>query len=307
MRIVSVIVPVYNDPRLPDCLDALARQALPDGWRLETVVVDNGSDEPVSRLGAMWPDVTFVLETKQGSYAARNTGLTVTMGEVVAFTDSDCRPARDWLLVALGRLTDDASLAAVAGRVLTVFPTGRPTTAPGWWDKLEAFPQQKYVANGYGVTANLIVLREAGAAVGWFDASFVSGGDADFGQRLTASGRVLAYEDDAVVAHPARTTWPELLAKARRTAQGRARMEHLRGRGVLGYVVSTYSSLVQLGLVLRRSVTHAELDGLRSRVQYLTAGVTLRVFWFAEVCRWRVHYHRQDARRRVETATGMAR
>jgi len=295
-RIVSVVVPVYNDPRLAACLEALARLALPQGWRLETVVVDNGSRDPVTSLCARWPDVRFLVETRKGSYAARNTGLRSTTGEVVAFTDSDCRPAHHWLLVALRRLADEPGIAAVAGRVQTVFDTDGPTTAPGWWDKVEAFPQRRYVASGFGVTANLIVRREAGAAVGWFDDEFLSGGDANFGRRLTASGRTIVYEDAAVVAHPARTTWHELFSKGRRTAQAHARVEHLRRRGAKGYLVSTYSSLVQLGGVMKTSVTHPELMGIRGRGQYLIAGVAYRVFWFVTLCRWRIYYRRQDAR-----------
>ena len=73
-------------------------------------------------------------------------------------------------------------------------------------------------------------------------------------------------------------------------------MEHLRGRGAKGYVVSTYSSLVQLGSVLKTSVVHPELTDVRARAQYLVAGVAYRVFWFVTLCRWRVHYRRQDAR-----------
>lgn len=292
-RVVSVVIPVYDDPRLPQCLDALARQTLPDGWELETVVVDNGSSESLSAMAGSYPGVTFLLETRRGSYAARNTGVAVSTGEVVAFTDSDCTPAHDWLRVALDRLERDAVAVAVAGRVKTVFETGMPVTPAGWWEKVEAFPQQRYAANGFGVTANLVVRRSAGDAVGWFDAGFASGGDADFGHRLTAAGRTVVYEDAAVVEHPARTTWHELMSKGRRTAQGRARMEHLRGRGLRGYLISLYSSLVQLGTVLKRSVTHTELEGIRGRAQYLAVGVTYRVVWFVHLCRWRLHYHRQ--------------
>lgn len=294
-RVVSVVVPAYNDPLLPSCLKALSSLDTPPGWRIELIVVDNASDQPVAVLADAWPHVTFLVEPRRGSYAARNTGLAVATGEVVAFTDSDCQPAQDWLVVVLRRLEEEPGVSAVAGRVQTVFDSGRPSSPAGWWEALEAFPQQRYVRNGYGVTANLIVRRAAGDSVGWFDAAAQSGGDADFGRRLTGSGGVLVYEGDAVVGHPARPTWRELSAKGRRTAMGHARMEHLRGSGIGGVVTSVYALLKQLLSVVKRSATRPELDSPSARLQYLVGGIAFRVFWFVELCRWRVHYQRQAA------------
>lgn len=295
-RVVSVIVPAYNDPLLPSCLEALSCLETPEGWRIELVVVDNLSDQPLAALADAWPEVTFLVETRRGSYAARNAGLALACGEVLAFTDSDCRPAEDWLVVALRRLEEEPGVSAVAGRVDNVFDSGRPSSPVGWWEAVEAFPQHEYVANGYGVTANLVVRRVAGESVGWFDGEAQSGGDADFGRRLTQSGGVLRYEADAVVRHPARTTWRELTAKGRRTAKGHARMEELRGGGVLQVLRSIYALIKKLTSVVERSLVRPELDGPSARLQYLCVGLAFRTFWFVEMCRWRVRYHRQAAR-----------
>ena len=291
-RVVTVVVPHFNDPRLPACLAALAELEEPAGWRIERVVVDNGSDVPPRELVETTSDATFVLEPSGGSYAARLAGLAVSTGEVIAFTDSDCRPDKDWLSVAIGRLEADPGIAAVAGRVRTVFDGERPDSAVGWWERIEAFPQHEYVRDGYGVTANLVVRREAGESVGWFDAGAMSGGDRDFGRRLTASGRVLVYEDDAVVSHPARTSWRELLTKGGRTAKGEARLETLRHAGPRDFAVSSFWWAFTVVRVLKRALTHPGLPDRSARAQYLTVGVVFRVFWFAEKCRWRVRYAR---------------
>lgn len=220
---VSVIVPVRDDPeRLRACLTALARQTLPDE-QFEVVVVDNASREPVTIDD---PGVRVVREPRVGSYAARNRGLRVTTAPVVAFTDADCLPEPDWLERGLARL---AGADVVAGAI-EVFPrlTRRPR-AVETYERLTAFPQQHFVERwGFGATANVIARRAVVDAVGPFDASLESGGDAEWGERVTAAGFRTVYADEVVVRHPARRTLRELSTKFRRITRGIDQLGRLR-------------------------------------------------------------------------------
>ena len=103
---VSVIIPVLNDaPRLRTCLDALESQTF--DLPFEVLVVNNGSsDDPASVLRA-FPAARLLHEQQRSSYAARNTGVRQARGEVLAFTDSDCIPAEDWLERVSPRLYDE--------------------------------------------------------------------------------------------------------------------------------------------------------------------------------------------------------
>src|ERR1041384_5139232 len=93
---VSVIVPVWNDAeRLGHCLHALEKQTYP-AESYEVIVVDNGSTDSVACLVAAYGRARLVSEQRPGSYAARNTGLNLARGQVIAFTDADCLPAPDW-------------------------------------------------------------------------------------------------------------------------------------------------------------------------------------------------------------------
>ncbi|NNK32927.1 MAG: glycosyltransferase family 2 protein [Xanthomonadales bacterium] len=93
---ISIIVPVYNTSKYVDrCMTALLEQDYPrDDY--EIIAVDNGSsDDSRQRLGR-YP-VIVIDEPRRGSYAARNAGVRVSSGRLLAFTDSDCAPRPDWL------------------------------------------------------------------------------------------------------------------------------------------------------------------------------------------------------------------
>jgi glycosyltransferase involved in cell wall biosynthesis len=86
---VSVIVPTYN--RGPRVVQAVA-SALVQTWSdLEIVVVDDGStDDTAARVAAMGdPRLRYVRRDNGGVSAARNTGLRLSRGGLVAFLDSD--------------------------------------------------------------------------------------------------------------------------------------------------------------------------------------------------------------------------
>ena len=92
-KFVSVIIPVYNDLKLlSTCLECLDRQTYPK-TRFEVLVVDNGSDLPVQPIVSRYSNVKLEKESMPGSYAARNRGIAAARGEILAFTDADCRPS----------------------------------------------------------------------------------------------------------------------------------------------------------------------------------------------------------------------
>lgn len=224
---VTVIIPVYNDvERLRACLAALVAQDYP-GDRIDVVVADNASTQDVST--ALPPgDGRFqvVHEARRGSYAARNAALPLATGEIYAFTDSDCLPRPDWLSQAVAELTAADGPDAIGGDINLVFRRGdRPTTGPELYESVDGFDQRRFVEEfHFAATANLVVPADVFRSVGPFNADFQSGGDDEWGHRLTGSGHRLAYSAKAVVDHPSRPTWGELRRKTVRVAHGVARL-----------------------------------------------------------------------------------
>ncbi|MCX7766409.1 MAG: glycosyltransferase, partial [Candidatus Sumerlaeia bacterium] len=64
--------------------------------RLEIVVVDNASTDRTPEIIKSFP-VKYVYESKRNRARARNTAVSASNGDVVAFTDADCIVDKEWL------------------------------------------------------------------------------------------------------------------------------------------------------------------------------------------------------------------
>jgi GT2 family glycosyltransferase len=210
-------VPVHDGTALlRTCVQALLAQDYP-GDLVEVLVVDNASTEDVAAALPPDPRVRLLHEPVPGSYRARNAALPHVRGEVVAFTDADCRPHPDWITRGVAALRSQPDVAMVGGRVDLVFREGHPVTAWEVYEAAHAFPQRDYLAKQhFAVTANVLTWRTTLDDVGGFDARLASRGDAEWGQRVARSGGKQVYADDAVVDHPARAArpcgWPGAVA-----------------------------------------------------------------------------------------------
>ena len=186
---VSVIIPVYNDiDRLTPCIDALAAQVLPQD-RFEVIVIDNGPtagfDDRRATISGMLSGMlhAHVLhEPKPGSYSARNLGLEMAVGRVLAFTDADCVPDPNWLAAGLAYLDEREDAAAAAGSITVFAADPAARTAAELYELRHGFRVGKYIETAsFGPTANLFVRRTALLEVGPFDATLMSGGDKEWG------------------------------------------------------------------------------------------------------------------------------
>lgn len=199
---VSVVMPTCGRPRLlRRCLGALTRQTLPPDT-YEILVVDDGRSEATQRMVAVFagragaPRIVY-LQPPQGSRgpaAARNAGWRAARAPLIAFTDDDTVPSRDWLEQGLAALPDWAS--AAAGRVRVPLPS-----TPTDWQRSSAG-----LDGAEFVTANCFVRRAALVVVGGFDERFVRPWreDSDLHFALIEKGYRVVAAPSAVVLHPVR-------------------------------------------------------------------------------------------------------
>ncbi len=213
-QFVSVIIPVFNDgERLRICLAALAKQTYPQDF-YEVIVVDNGSEESLETIVQEFPQVKLAYCNTPGSYAARNHGIALAKGEILAFTDSDCIPALDWLKKGVKRLLETDNCGLVAGKIAIFYQNSDRPTAVELYDDATFFNQETYITEqNYGATANVFTYKSVFEQVGLFNAQLKSGGDKEWGQRVAAKGYSVVYAEDCSIAHPARYSFKQMYRK----------------------------------------------------------------------------------------------
>ncbi|MFM8319470.1 MAG: glycosyltransferase family 2 protein [Chloroflexota bacterium] len=214
---VSVVIPTRNRPALlARTLQALRTQEF-DPACYEVLVVDDGPHEATRlvterRLNQFpfGPRVRYLaMGSSGGPAAARNLGWQAAAGEVIAFTDDDTIPTRDWLKHGLAAL-QDACADGASGRVIVPLgqqPTDYEVDAAG-------------LERSRFVTANCFYRRSALQELGGFDEAFALAWreDSDLYFRMLARGLRLVDAPQAIVIHPVRPArWGVCLQQQRKS------------------------------------------------------------------------------------------
>lgn len=215
---VSVIVPTYRDKHaLISCLQSLAAQDYPhDSYEVIIVNNDPSSQIEIPKLNCK---TVLICESKPGSYSARNAGLKIANGELIAFTDADCLAQNDWIRHGVQKMLCNPDVSRVAGLV-KLFKADGASNLVWRYEATTAFNQKYNVSKGLSVTANLFVRKEAFDLVGTFNETLLSGGDMEWNSRAEKLQLPIALSHDAVVLHPARSSFNELITKHKRITGG---------------------------------------------------------------------------------------
>jgi glycosyltransferase involved in cell wall biosynthesis len=232
---VSVVVPIYNgEADLPELINCLLSQTYPKD-QVEYLLVDNNSsDRTLNYLKTSAQNCPITIHPLsenhiQSSYAARNTGIRAAVGEIVAFTDADCRPQPQWL-EALIQPFVNSNVVIVAGEIAAL-PSKNLLEQHA--DRQETLSQKHTLAHSfcpYGQTANLAIRRIALEKVGLFRPHLTTGGDADICWRILAENiGLLEFVPDAIVQHRHRATFGELKSQWRRYGKSNRYLHELHG------------------------------------------------------------------------------
>ena len=235
---VSVIVPIYNgEADLPDLIRCLIAQTYPAD-RVEYLLVDNNSrDRTLDILQKAAFDAQShsiklcpLTENKiQSSYAARNKAIKTSTGDILAFTDADCRPIPQWLSLLVEPFTDSkvglvvGEISALPGKTLLEKHAERQST----------LTQKDTLAHPfcpYGQTANLAIRREVLQEIGLFRPYMTTGGDADMCWRIQReTDWQLYFAETAIVQHRHRANLQEFRSQWQRYGRSNKYLHELHG------------------------------------------------------------------------------
>jgi GT2 family glycosyltransferase len=195
---VSVVVCTHNgSATLRECLEGLDEVDYP---AYEVIVVDDGSTDSSAAIASEY-DCRVITTENRGLSSARNTGLAVAWGEIVAYVDDDTKPDRDWLKY-LVRSFMTSSHAGIGGPNLAFAEDGLiarcVANAPGGPTHVLLSDREAEHIPG----CNMAFRREALVQVGGFDPRFhAAGDDVDICWRLRERGLSLGFSPAAVVWH----------------------------------------------------------------------------------------------------------
>jgi GT2 family glycosyltransferase len=234
----SVVVPTNfaRPAELRRCLKTLAELDHPD---YEVIVVDNRpADAPAAELDG----VRVVREPRPGISAARNRGVAVATGEIIAFTDDDVQVHPGWLSALGRRFARQPHVSVVTGLVIPLeletqaqiffeqSGSGQDRGyAPLTFERAGRFLVRRrdqqavaeevrslYLTGEFGFGANMAFRTAVLQASGGFDEALGVGTPTRGGEdlamfvELLAAGHQIGYEPAAIIEHQHRATMGDL-------------------------------------------------------------------------------------------------
>ncbi len=197
---VSVIVPAYNaQDTIGQTLKALASQDYQENF--EIIVVDDGSSDQTVAAVRLFAQIRYAYQSNAGPAAARNHGARLAQGDILAFTDSDCVPHKDWLSQLLqGFVTGD--IAVVMGSY--GIANSQNLLADCVYKEI-VFRHKRLLPdfpNVFG-SYNFCVKKNIFEQVGGFNVSYryASGEDNDLSYKIIKAGGRVYFQREAFVDH----------------------------------------------------------------------------------------------------------
>ena len=217
---ISLVIATFNGAsRIGTTLHSLLTQSLPSELWEAVVVNNNSSDttsEVVEEFAATHPEVAIVLteEPKQGLSHARNKGIEVARGEIIAIIDDDEIASPHLLADYLHFFDSHPEAAGAGGRIIPLYADGRPkwmsrhTERPiaGTLDlgsEIVPFPKGKYFGGG-NMALRRSAIEKYGAfnpALGRKGTTLLGGEEKELYARLHNAGEKIFYIPSAYIEH----------------------------------------------------------------------------------------------------------
>jgi len=221
LPMISIIVPAYNEEdNILACVNSLKAQNFPK-TDYEILLVDNNSTDNtldvVKNLG-----IIHTVEYRKGPAAAKNAGISLARGNIIAFIDGDCIATKNWLKNIVSGF-EKSDVGCVAGSI-TAMEDKNLSPLERFLIKKGHLAQAQHIENSFlpfAATANAAYRKEVFNEIGLFDEKLLIGEDADLSWRMQLfTNYKVKYIPDATVFHPYESRVKKLFRQKRRHAYG---------------------------------------------------------------------------------------
>jgi glycosyltransferase involved in cell wall biosynthesis len=216
---LSVIVCTRNRahailPCLNSIVAAIAFAAPVDA---ELIVVDNASTDDTFAMVTKWAcDIKFsvrlIQEMKKGLSHARNAGIATAQGNLILFTDDDCRYDETYIRNTIAHYNHDSAPVMRGGSVVLGDPTDlsigvRLSPLPMSWSMANHDAKKHSLTTNSLIGCNMVLPMSLIQKVGPFDTRLGAGSplhggeDIDYILRVYLSGATIAYQPDMKIHH----------------------------------------------------------------------------------------------------------
>ena len=195
---ISVIIASYNSKKfICDCLKSLEKQVTSRSY--EILLIDSSTDGTDDLVSKTFPHVkVYHFSERKFPGDARNIGISIAKGRIIAFIDADCRAEGNWIEMiaeahelphpvcggAIANANPDSYVGWAA--YFTEFSHWMPGTPHKWLDDIP--------------TANLTYKREVFDKYGYYlEGTYCS--DTDFHWRIGRNGHRLRFVPSILVSH----------------------------------------------------------------------------------------------------------
>lgn len=227
---VSVIVPEFNakEEDIKDLLVSLLASDYPVNL-FEIIIVDDGSEKNhVLEIIKTVPNnrrirIQFVRSKRNlGPSSARNLGAHFSKGHVLAFSDSDCVPERNWIRNIVNIFSRFPEAAAVSGpprswpRNSTVGKCENQLRKMSFGELKDGFKKSWGAARG----GNFAIRRDVFFLLNGFDESLRTKEDHELAQRILDSGNKIYFSNKVIIYHKNRQSLRDICKQTFRNAVG---------------------------------------------------------------------------------------
>jgi glycosyltransferase involved in cell wall biosynthesis len=269
---VSIVICTRNrNGRIMSTLDSIFENTY---HQFEVIIIDQSANESTWKAVQPFmvdPRIVYKRTKTCGLSKARNIGLAEAQGEIIAFTDDDCRVSHNWIDSILEEFANHPTVSSIFGRIIPGdLPDSSNMDHDFNWSQAERLQQilpmakkdelfsQLYKENpnnlGFGHGANMSFKRSTFSKYGKFDEFLGAGAalgaweDRDIGHRILLGGGQILYSPNVVIYHDHWREWPEVKTTFTNYAigTGTAVNKYIRS-GYWGSIFLLFDWIIQLG------------------------------------------------------------